>query len=231
MKKTENVILKVYKYFLPSAWKKYKGYFVVRFLRLVVTTIMPFIPILLMPRIVDELLGARDVSKLWTYVIIIIGAEFILSLLNGLFGNLIERYAVKFENYYKQIMSTRIMELDFQLTEDKKALEQMELAKNGMTWYSGGLNGIVEPLFNMASALFTLLVVQFVKEPLDRFVKLPTAFVAYLVALVTLIVATWMTKGMDAQELLLCLFNALLAATSAMGMYEKTFAKANKTEY
>lgn len=156
MKKTENVILKVYKYFLPSAWKKYKGYFVVRFLRLVVTTIMPFIPILLMPRIVDELLGARDASKLWTYVIIIIGAEFILSLLNGLFGNLIERYAVKFENYYKQIMSTRIMELDFQLTEDKKALDQMELAKNGMTWYSGGLNGIVEPLFNMASALLTV---------------------------------------------------------------------------
>ena len=83
----------------------------------------------------------------------------------------------------------------------------------------------------IGAALFTLLVVQFVKEPLDRFVKLPTAFVAYLVALVTLIVATWMTKGMDAQELLLCLFNALLAATSAMGMYEKTFAKANKTEY
>ena len=33
----------------------------------------------------------------------------------------------------------------------------MELAKNGMTWYSGGLNGIVEPLFNMASALFTVI--------------------------------------------------------------------------
>ena len=82
MKKTENVILKVYKYFLPSAWKKYKGYFVVRFLRLVVTTIMPFIPILLMPRIVDELLGGRDASKLWTYVMIIIGSEFILNLLN-----------------------------------------------------------------------------------------------------------------------------------------------------
>ena len=48
------------------------------------------------------------------------------------------------------------MELDFQLTEDKAALDQMELAKNGMTWYSGGLNGIVEPLFNMVSALFTV---------------------------------------------------------------------------
>ena len=156
MKKKEKVISKVYKYFLPSAWKKYKGYFVVRFLRLIVTTIMPFIPILLMPRIVDELMGGRDASKLWAYVMMIIGSEFVLNLLNGLLGNIIERYAVKFENYYKQVMSKRIMELDFQLTEDKKALDQMELAKNGMTWYSGGLNGIVEPLFDMAAALLTV---------------------------------------------------------------------------
>lgn len=156
MKEKENVILKVYKYFLPSAWKRYKGYFVIRFIRLIVTTIMPFIPILLMPRIVDELLGGRDASKLWTYVVMIIGTEFVLNLLNGLLGNIIERYAVKFENYYKQVMSKRIMELDFQLTEDKKALDQMELAKNGMTWYSGGLNGIVEPLFNMLAAILTV---------------------------------------------------------------------------
>jgi len=156
MKKKENVILKVYRYFLPSAWKKYKGYFIIRFLRLIVTTIMPFIPILLMPRIVDELLGGRDASKLWNYVVMIIGTEFVLNIFNGLLGNIIERYAVKFENYYKQVMSARIMELDFQLTEDKKALDQMELAKNGMTWYSGGLNGIVEPLFNMATALLTV---------------------------------------------------------------------------
>lgn len=82
----------------------------------------------------------------------------------------------------------------------------------------------------LGAAVFTLLVVQFIKEPLDQLVKLPTAFVAYVVALVTLLVATWMTKGMAVQELVLCLFNALLAATSAMGMYEKTFAKANKIE-
>ena len=48
----DNVILKVYKYFLPSAWKRYKGYFIIRFLRLIVNTITPFVPILFMPRIV-----------------------------------------------------------------------------------------------------------------------------------------------------------------------------------
>lgn len=157
MKRQENVILKIYKYFLPTAWKRYKIYFIVRFLRLVVMTIMPFINIMVMPLIVDEMLTTRSAEKIFKYVVFILASEFVLNLLNGILGNVLERYTVKFENYYKTLLSARIMELDFQLTEDKKALDQMELAKNGMTWYSGGLNGIVEPLFNMASALFTVI--------------------------------------------------------------------------
>ena len=156
MKRQENVILKIYKYFLPTAWKKYKMYFIVRFLKLVVMTVMPFINIMIMPLIVDEMLTTRSAEKIFKYVVFILASEFVLNLLNGILGNVLERYTVKFENYYKTLLSARIMELDFQLTEDKKALDQMELAKNGMTWYSGGLNGIVEPLFNMASALFTV---------------------------------------------------------------------------
>ena len=157
MKKQENVILKIYKYFLPTAWKRYKIYFIVRFLKLVVMTVMPFINIMIMPLIVDEMLTTRSAEKIFKYVVFILASEFVLNLLNGILGNILERYTVKFENYYKTLLSARIMELDFQLTEDKKALDQMELAKNGMTWYSGGLNGIVEPLFNMASALFTVI--------------------------------------------------------------------------
>ena len=157
MKKQENVILKIYKYFLPTAWKRYKIYFIIRFLKLVVMTVMPFINIMIMPLIVDEMLTTRSAEKIFKYVVLILASEFVLNLLNGILGNVLERYTVKFENYYKTLLSARIMELDFQLTEDKKALDQMELAKNGMTWYSGGLNGIVEPLFNMASALFTVI--------------------------------------------------------------------------
>lgn len=156
MKQQENVILKIYKYFLPTAWKRYKIYFIIRFLRLVVMTVMPFVNIMIMPLIVDEMLTTRSAEKIFKYVVFILASEFVLNLLNGILGNVLERYTVKFENYYKTLLSARIMELDFQLTEDKKALDQMELAKNGMTWYSGGLNGIVEPLFNMASALFTV---------------------------------------------------------------------------
>lgn len=152
----ENQILKIYRYFIPSAWKQNKRYFFIRIAKLIVTIIIPFVQIIYMPKIIDELLGNRDVGQLTKYVVTILLANYILHSMNGFFGNMIERYSTKFENYYKSIMSGRIMEMDFQLTEDKKALDQIELARNGMSWYSGGLNGIVEPLFDMVSSIITL---------------------------------------------------------------------------
>lgn len=78
------------------------------------------------------------------------------------------------------------------------------------------------------AAAFTLLVVQFIKAPLDKVWKLPTRFVAYVIALAVLLVATAFTSGLNVETVLLSLCNALLAALSAYGMYELTFAKADK---
>lgn len=88
-----------------------------------------------------------------------------------------------------------------------------------------------EYLVTVAGAsLMTLLIVQFIKAPLDKVWKVPTAFVAYMIALAILVSAHAMTSGMNANTFLLCLLNAFIAATSAMGMYEKTFRKTEKTE-
>lgn len=152
----ENVILKIYRYFLPTAWKRYRGYFFIQLAKLLVTAFQPFVRILLMPLIVDELLGERNPGVLAGYVALMLLSDAALGISNSIFGNLIERYALKYENYYTMLMSRRTMEMDFQLTEDKKALDQIELAKNGMSWYSGGLNGIVSPLFDMAASAITL---------------------------------------------------------------------------
>lgn len=94
--------------------------------------------------------------------------------------------------------------------------------------------GAVEPftwtyLASIAgAAAFTLLVVQFIKAPLDKVWKVPTRFLAYIIALVTMLVATALTTGLNIDNALLAVVNALLAAVSAYGMYEVTFAKINK---
>jgi len=76
--------------------------------------------------------------------------------------------------------------------------------------------------------VFTLLVVQFIKAPLDKVWKIPTRFLAYIIALVTMLVATALTTGLTFDSGLLAVVNALLAAVSAYGMYEVTFAKISK---
>lgn len=150
------VLKHVYGYFLPSAWRQHKGYFFVMTVKLITAALQPFVGIIFTPKIIAELLGNRDAGVLIGYALCIVMLEYMLGLLNSVFPNMIERYSTKFENYYKSVFSKKIMELDFQLTEDKKALDQMELAKNGMSWYSGGLNGIVEPLFSFLSSVVML---------------------------------------------------------------------------
>ena len=75
------------------------------------------------------------------------------------------------------------------------------------------------------AAVFTLLVVQFIKAPLDKAWKIPTRFLAYIISLGTMLVATALTTGLSLDNGLLAAVNALLAAVSAYGMYEVTFAK------
>lgn len=181
-RKSADVLKNVYAYFLPSAWKQHKGYFFVMTARLFTAALQPFIAIIFTPKIIGELLGNRDAGMLFRYAFYLVGLEYVLGLLNNVLPNVIERYTVKFENYYTSVISKKIMELDFQYTEDKKALDQMELAKNGMGGYSGGLNGIVEPLFSILSAVVMLAGVVLIvvpKAPLLVPVLLAMAAVSY----------------------------------------------------
>lgn len=156
-KKEPSTVWKVYKYFLPSAWKKYKMYFVIRFIRLICQTVLPFFEIILLPLLVDELVNDRNIQKIILYIVILGAGNILLGYVDTCMDNQIQRYAEKFSVYYREQASLRIMELDFQVTEDKKALDQIELARNGMDWYSGGLDGIVNALFTVIQNVLTLL--------------------------------------------------------------------------
>lgn len=78
------------------------------------------------------------------------------------------------------------------------------------------------------AATFTLLVAQFLKFPLDKVWKIPTRIVVYVIALAVMVVATAFTTGLTMQNFLLACSNAFIAALTAMGGYEVTFAKLNK---
>lgn len=74
----------------------------------------------------------------------------------------------------------------------------------------------------------TLLIVQFLKVPLDKVWRIPTRMFVYIVALIILLVATAFTEGLTLQNTPLAAVNAFLVALTAYGAYEVTFAKLGK---
>lgn len=74
----------------------------------------------------------------------------------------------------------------------------------------------------------TLLIVQFLKVPLDKVWRIPTRMFVYIVALIILLVATAFTEGLTLQNTPLAAVNAFLVALTAYGAYDVTFSKLTK---
>ena len=85
-----------------------------------------------------------------------------------------------------------------------------------------------EQLATIAGAtVATLLIVQLLKLPLDKVWKIPTRIVAYIIALIVMLAATYFTQGLTWSNAGLAALNAVIVALAAMGSYELTFAKAH----
>ncbi|MCR5322770.1 MAG: ABC transporter ATP-binding protein/permease [Lachnospiraceae bacterium] len=149
-------IIPVIKLLFGTTIKKYPVFFILKILRMLITTAMPFIALFISPLIVDEIVGARDVNRLITLAALLIGGEVICQITNDLCTNFINRCSTRIERYFDVLIGRHVMELDFQLTEDKEALEQIEKARTGMEWYSGGVHGISDQFFNFFGNLFKL---------------------------------------------------------------------------
>lgn len=71
----------------------------------------------------------------------------------------------------------------------------------------------------------TLMIVQFIKAPLDKVWKIPTRLLVYVIALILMLVAQVFTGGITVESALLAAVNAVMVALSAYGAYELTYAK------
>ena len=147
-------IIAVIKVLFSTAAKKYPVFFVLKVIRMIINIGMPFLGLFISPLIVDEIVGARDVKRLITLAAILIVGEALMQLVNDLCTNFINRYSNRLEKYFDVLIGKHVMELDFQLTEDKAALEQIEKARTGMSWYSGGVDGVSDQFFGFLTNLF-----------------------------------------------------------------------------
>lgn len=75
----------------------------------------------------------------------------------NLFGNILTNIASSvrsvweewFNEYFETVLAGHAMQMDFEYTEDPEALNQLNLAKEGISWYSGGVVGILNSVYEL----------------------------------------------------------------------------------
>lgn len=146
----------VMKVMFSTAGKKYPWFFVLEALKTLVQAAQPFLGVFMTPLLVDELCTTRNVRTLVLYTAILLGGEFVLQLVSQGLDTKLQKYQERLNNYFTMQLGQHSMNLDFQLTEDKAALDQLEKANTGMSWYSGGAYGIAEQVFLFLGNVFKI---------------------------------------------------------------------------
>ncbi len=154
--KSTQKIFPVVKTLFGTAAKKYPFFFVFEVVKTLLDMAQPFLGLIFTPLLVDELCNDRDVEKLITYAAILVIGECLLMILLEIVRNELSKYEQRLEDHFSVQIGRHSMGLDFQLTEDKKALDQLEKAKTGMSWYSGGVYGVAEQVFMFVGNVFKI---------------------------------------------------------------------------
>lgn len=142
-----NKIVVVCKTLFGTAIKKYPFFFLVEAFKTVLDALIPFVGLIISPMIIDEICGEKNLRTLILYTSVLLVSETILNILLRCTITKLGKYQERLDNYFSLQIGRHSMNLDFQLTEDKEALDQIDKAKTGMSWYSGGVYGVAEQFF------------------------------------------------------------------------------------
>ncbi|MBP5332136.1 MAG: hypothetical protein J6Y89_09825, partial [Lachnospiraceae bacterium] len=147
---------KVLKYVFSVAWKTKKSIFFMYFLRFLGSALSELKVLLLPKLLIDEIVAIKDGAAVEThiktivlYVALTVSAEFLSRLLSNIANSSINYYSTIFERALNERMCEKSMTMDFQYTEDPDVLTQQRKAQEGISWYSGGITGMLGSLYDI----------------------------------------------------------------------------------
>lgn len=174
--KRAQVVRSVLSLMIKTAWKE-KPVLFVSYFGLFFGEFVNSIKKVLLPKfLIDELMlvinggtVSEHINMLVLYTALIIVIEFGASVL----GSCMRRIKISlnewFNGYFEVMLASQAMSMDFEHTENPDALDQLNKAKEGISWYSGGVVGILDSLYQMilnAAVLMSVSVIIFIKCPL-----------------------------------------------------------------
>lgn len=154
---------KTLSFMLSFAWKEKKSLYLLYLVRFM-GNVLGQIKILLLPKLlVDELMAViggesaeKHLKTIIIYVAVTVTAELISTVLINIADSTRNVYAQVFNARFSEILSAKSMGMDFAYTEDPKVLDKQNEAKEGISWYSGGLVSILDCLYQVVYNLLLM---------------------------------------------------------------------------
>ena len=159
----KKVTKKTLQFMLSFAWKEKKSLYAMYLIRLLGSALGQ-LKILLLPKLlVDELMAViggesadGHLNRIICFVAITVTAELISQMLINISYSKTNVYSQIFQAKFSELLSAKSMGMDFAYTEDPKVLDKQNEAKEGISWYSGGLVSILDCLYQVVYHLLLM---------------------------------------------------------------------------
>lgn len=150
-------------YMLNTTFRQKPGLFIIYFLMLVTTLVTKlqaiFLPKLLIDQVVEIIKNSsskENIRLAVLYAAAIILLTLFMNLLHGICVHFKNLYKEWFDEYFEIELADHAMRMDFEHTENPDALNQISKAKEGISWYSGGVVGILDAFYTILTNTIVL---------------------------------------------------------------------------
>lgn len=154
--KSPKKVLPTLGFVLKTAWKKRPGLFAVYLLQLVADVSQTMLLIILPKYLIDYFVAIAGGASFSEYrsrivgiVVAIVLVTFFTSLIPKGCRHICTALGEWFNRYLSEQLADRAMSMDYEHTEDPAALDQLNKAREGASWYSGGVQDILASLYRI----------------------------------------------------------------------------------
>lgn len=162
--KQKGITRETLKLVFKTAWKERPSVFLVYLMKFISEFASKMQNAIMAKLIIDELVlmitGAEFAQHL-ANAAIFAGLYIVIQLLTGVLGSAATQLESVHQEWFSEYvdiqLADRTMKMDFEHTEDPEALDALEKAQEGMSWYSGGIVGVLGAVFGLVNNAAALL--------------------------------------------------------------------------
>ena len=162
--KQKGITRETLKVVFKTAWKERPSVFLVYLMKFISEFASKMQNAIMAKLIIDELVlmitGAEFAQHL-ANAAIFAGLYIVIQLLTGVLGSAATQLESVHQEWFSEYvdiqLADRTMKMDFEHTEDPEALDALEKAQEGMSWYSGGIVGVLGAVFGLVNNAAALL--------------------------------------------------------------------------